>query len=645
MTFEQVVSHFTNVKPCAGGVMAQCSAHDDKEASLKISSAPDRTLLHCHAGCDTKEICSAKGLTLSDLFFAPRNGGPSANRNGNHSSNDNSAPLTLAKFATAKGFDSQFLTQCGVAEEKGGLVFHYLLMNGQRAARQRIRLALAGDKRFVWNRAEGRPVPYGLWRLDDARKSHAEDLFLVEGESDSLTLWAHGHAALGIPGADNCKLLQPPHVAGFSRIFIVRENDRGGEVFEKGCIGRLAEIEFNGQVAVIEMAKAAVKDANDLHVRFRSDAGAFESEWDALIEQARAVGLPIVGLEVFDASTVKERRLEWLWRGRIPLGKLVLFVGHPGLGKSFAALDVVARLTTGASWPDGAHNGVIAKSVVFSAEDSIEDTIVPRLAALGAARGHVMLVRRIREANDAGEITRRSFNLARDLPHLERTLDRNPETRLVVIDPVSAYMGRVDSHKNAEVRSDILDPLAELAERRNVTVLAVTHFNKGTGGNSLERISGSVAFPAAARVVWGFSKDPEDPNRRLMLFGKSNVGPEMPGVAFRIVGRENGRATIEWIAGEVDANLSEVLAREAEQQREVGTGRKADAAKRLLREMLAGGPRLYDEIETAAEAVGISDRTLRRAGLDLGLQRQRAGFGGGFKVSLPYTSPPDGQNG
>jgi putative DNA primase/helicase len=632
MTYEEVVSRFPNPKPCAGGAMVQCSAHDDKQGSVKISRGDDRVLIRCHAGCDTADVLSAKGLSMSDLFFTPRNG--TSNGNGNHSSNGNSKSLTLAQFAAAKGFDSQFLTRSGVVEEKGALVFHYLLLNGQRAARQRIRLALSGDRKFIWNKAEGKPVPFGLWRLPEARKRGIGDLFMVEGESDSLTLWLHGHDAIGIPGADNCKLLQAPHVAGFKRVLIVRENDHGGEVFEKGCTGRLAELEYHGQVAVIEMAKADVKDVNDLHVKLLGDAGGFDSEWQALIEQVRAVDLPIVGLEVFDASMVKERRVEWLWRGRIPLGKLVLYVGHPGLGKSFAALDVVARLTNGAVWPDGTPNGLIAKSLIFSAEDSIEDTI-PRLIELGATRGNAMLVRRMREANEAGEITRRSFNLGRDLPQLERALDRHPETRLVVIDPVSAYMGRVDSHKNAEVRSDILDPLAELAERRNVTVLAVTHFNKGSAGNSLERISGSVAFPAAARVVWGFARDPEDPIRRLMLFGKSNVGPEMPGLAFRIVGTENGRATIEWMAGEVAANLNEVLSREAEQQREASTGRKSEAAVELLREMLANGARLNSDIEAAAEAAGISERTLRRAKLQLGVTQHRAGFAGGFKVALP----------
>jgi AAA domain len=358
-----------------------CPAHDDHKPSLGLSQTNGKILFHCHVGCTQesvhKESC-ARGLWPDSTF---------ANA---HSHNGAAPRLTLAEFATAKGFEPAFLTQMGVAEDKGRLVFHYLLMDGQRAARQRIRLSLTGDKRFIWNSAQGRPVPYGLWRLAEARKRNSA-LILVEGESDALTLWNHGIEALGIPGADMCGLLQAPHVAGFRRVFIVREDDHGGEIFEKGCVGRFAELEFDGTVAVVEMAKAAVKDVNDLHLKLLANAGGFEVEWEALIHHARTVELPIVGLEVFAANTIQAKKIEWLWPKRIPLGKLVLFVGHPGLGKSFTALDVAARLSTGAGWPDGSPGGLQGNSIVFSAEDGMADTIIPRLMALGAEPGRIWL--------------------------------------------------------------------------------------------------------------------------------------------------------------------------------------------------------------------------------------------------------------
>jgi putative DNA primase/helicase len=194
------------------GFMTLCPVHEDHNPSLSVDEKGGEILVRCRVGCDQTRVIQA----LRD-----RGAWPSVSEKPNTNGNGARAGLTLAQFAAAKGFEPAFLSNAGVSEEKGNLVFHYLLMNGQRAARQRIRLALAGQRRFIWNKADGRPVPYGLWRLEDARKRGAHDLFLVEGESDALTLWLHGFTALGVPGSDNCKLLQAPHIAGFLRIFIL----------------------------------------------------------------------------------------------------------------------------------------------------------------------------------------------------------------------------------------------------------------------------------------------------------------------------------------------------------------------------------------------------------------------------------------
>jgi AAA domain/CHC2 zinc finger len=383
-----------------------------------------------------------------------------------HHQNGNGQQLTLEQFAKAKGFTAEFLSQHGVHEDKNVLVFRYLTKDGKKATRQRLRLSLVGEQKFRWNKAEGRPVPYGLWLLDEAHKRGVRELVLCEGESDWLTFRRHNIAALGIPGADMLSILADPHIHGFSTIYICEEPDQGGETFEKGCVGRLAELEFDGKVSVIEMAKAAVKDPNELHLKFLADARDFRSEWEALTLQARSIELPTVGLELFVASEIQQTKIEWLWPKRVPLGKLVLFVGYPGLGKSFVALDVAARLSSGAGWPDGSANGYHANSFVFSAEDGMADTIVPRLAALGAEHGRIMIGKRFREVNQSGEITRRGFSLSHDLPSLEKKLDRYPGTKLVIVDPVSAYMARIDTHKNAEVRSEVLDPLARRRRER-----------------------------------------------------------------------------------------------------------------------------------------------------------------------------------
>jgi putative DNA primase/helicase len=625
---DTVLARLKGVRREGAGFKALCPCHSENTGSLDVREGEQGVLMQCW-GCGAKaeQICAAIGIEVRDLFFNSRNGHTTS---GKGTSNP---PLTLEAFAKRKGFTVEFLAEQGVAQSGSSITFKYLLMNGQRAPRQRVRTPTG----FLWNKADGRPTVYGAWRIPEARKQGIADLYLVEGESDSLTLWAHDLAALGIPGDTLCDTLQAPHVRGFSRIYVVREWDaKGGEVFEKGCTARLANLEFRGAVRVIEMERAAVKDINDLHVKFLSQTGAFEAELALLVEMARAVDLPIIGLEAFDASSVQERKVEWLWRNRVALGKLTLFVGAPGLGKSFTALDFAARVSRDANWPDWGSNEIVGRTIVFSAEDGIEDTIIARLKAQNANLANVTVCKRIREMNESGEMTRRGFNLTRDLPHLERLIDQHPDTKVVIIDPVSAYAGRADTHKNAEMRTELLDPLSEMAERRGLAVIAITHWNKG-GGNPLERVSGSIAFPAAARQVWGFTADPENPGRTLMLFGKSNLGPRVSGLAFRI-SEVDGRATLAWEAGDVDKRLDDVLRQERGETKDE-TGKLVQACE-LIRDMCADGREVPSkELEERAAKLGISTRTVYRARNDVlhCKARRKGGVAkdGDWWISLP----------
>jgi hypothetical protein len=622
--FAALLARLEGVRRTAGGAMARCPAHEDQHASLSLSPNDDRILVHCHRGCPTEQVVSALGLELADLYFSPR-----ARQNGTNLH----TRLTLAEFAAAKKLPADFLTRHGVVEGKGGLIFHYRLMDGQPAPRQRIRLALTGERRFLWSAGADRPVPYGLWHLPGWRKDHVTDLYLVEGESDALTCWYYGLATLGVPGADCPRLLAPPHVAGFLRIFIVREADQGGKTFATGCIGRLAELGFDGAVHILDMAGGGgAKDLSELHVR-ATDAAGFAQNWETLVGAAERIKLPVAGLEVTLDSEIEPETVKWLWPGRIPLGKLTLMVGSPGLGKSFLSLDIVARLSSGKTWPDGAANETRGQAIVFSAEDDPADTLRPRLIAQDATEGNTLVAGLVRELDDNGETRRRGFSLARDLPHLERLLDRHPGAKLIVIDPLVAYMPRTDAHRDAEVRSDVLGPLADLATRHGAAVIGIQHLNKNSNAQGLDRIGGSVAFPAAARAVWGITMDPDDPNRRLFVSAKNNLGPRVPGLAFRLAPSEQGTVCLQWIAGEVNKTLTDVFEAENE-ARQDGGGRKLDRAKELWRELLADGPRELSEIEDAMRSSGISAATTKRARWELGVKTRKKGFAGGWVASL-----------
>jgi len=351
-----------------------------------------------------------------------------------------------------------------------------------------------------------------------------------------------------------------------------------------------------------------------------------------------------LGLEMVTVGSVESKEVRWVWNNRFPLGHLSLIVGAPGLGKSFIALDIAARLSvTGGVWPDRTAKSVCGAVYVFSGEDSIADTIRPRLEKLGADVNLIDAARLVRERDKDGKIRNRAFSLVHDMPKLEELLKTRPQIRLIIIDPVSSYIGGTDSHKNAELRSDVLTPLAVLAEKYDVAIVAITHFNKGNQ-EGIERVSGSVAFPAAARIVWGIVQDVEDKAKRYLLFAKGNLGPEMTGLAYRLVAdpvNPKAQPDLEWLAGDVDMTLED-FQRLATTKHAGGAKPEAtDEAEELLKQFLSEGRRSGKDVYAAAKAEGIARSTLKNAADKLGVLRVRVqGFQGGTTWELrakPHT--------
>ena len=328
---------------------------------------------------------------------------------------------------------------------------------------------------------------------------------------------------------------------------------------------------------------------------------------------------------VVAASDVDPERLSWLWPGRIPLGKVTLLFGDPGQGKSLVTLDIAARVSRGLPWPDAP--GVSARPggvVLLSAEDDRADTIVPRLMAAAADRQRINI---LKAALDDGD--EKHFNLSCDVPALDYTIRKTPDCRLVIIDPISAYLGGTDSHKNSEVRS-LLAPLSDLASRHGVSIVAVTHMHKGGGGRSLYRAMGSLAFIAAARAGWLIIADAANPKRRLFLPSKANLTQEPTGLAYSIqtvpLGDLGPQACVVWESGPVTQTADAALAAAAvdpEQRTAV------DSAADWLQEALAAGPVKSTDLKAEAKDAGVAWATVRRAQKDGGAKIRRQGFGPG----------------
>jgi hypothetical protein len=349
-------------------------------------------------------------------------------------------------------------------------------------------------------------------------------------------------------------------------------------------------------------------------------------------------------------SDITPEKVEWLWPGRVGVGKITMIAGEPGLGKSQLSLAVAAAVTTGGHWPDNNNRTPLGSVIILSAEDGLADTIRPRFDAAGGDPAKVSIIRAVKIKGRNG---RQSFDLAADLELLEAEIQRRGDVRLVLIDPVSSYLGKLDSHKNAEVRS-ALEPLGEMAERLRLAVLAVTHLSKGDG-KAINRLIGSIAFVAAARTVFAVVADPDDETslRRLLLQVKNNIAPPQPGLAFRLLQREVAPGVIgsavDWDdTRPVTLNVDQALSGFPTDN----TNSATEDACQFLRDVLAGGPVDVLDIEAQARAAAMlsdtkrlrENKPFRTASNRIGVVAKRIGFGPGARVqwSLPGKSEDGG---
>lgn len=356
--------------------------------------------------------------------------------------------------------------------------------------------------------------------------------------------------------------------------------------------------------------------------------------------------------QTLPASAIAPENIEWLWPGRIPMGMLTLFSGDPKLGKSLAALSVLAAVSRGGSLPGDTDEPVAVprgSAILLSAEDDPARTIVPRLRAAGADLDRVHILSTMLEPEFRGfrahvpASHRMPTASAEDLKAIERRAEALGDCRLIVFDPVSAYLGGRD----ADVRR-ALAPLNDLAARRNVAVVLITHLGKrGAGGtNGKYRVRGSIDYVGVCRANFLFLADPDDPGgrRRLMLDNGCNLAPRHPGLAF-VVEDEGGVARLEWLPETLDLDADAALAR-AVKSGPSGTGNRLvrrHACEEWLRGYLAGGPRPAGECEQAAIAAGFNRPMLHRARVALAVRSIRTGFGQGSGCWLSLPDAEDQQ--
>jgi putative DNA primase/helicase len=320
-------------------------------------------------------------------------------------------------------------------------------------------------------------------------------------------------------------------------------------------------------------------------------------------------------------TDLNRRPVDWLWPGRLPLGKLSLLEGDPGLGKSYLALDLCARLSSGRPWPDGSASPGPSAAVYLNAEDGPEDTLAPRLLTLGADPAAVYLLDR------SGDELSEVMTLGAQLRTLDELLAR-VRPRLLVVDPVLPFLGPgVNVAGDVSVRR-ALSPLADLAARHACAVLLIRHLNKSDRGPALYRGLGSIGLVGACRSAWLVAERPEAPGQRVLAQVKNNLAARQPSLSFALESAEDGATTLHWL-GEVEEGADELLSR----RRKAGRPSAARVcARSVLESLLADGPLTAHEIWDKVKSQGFSVRTLRRARDELGIRSARVFTSAGLQT-------------
>jgi archaellum biogenesis ATPase FlaH len=324
------------------------------------------------------------------------------------------------------------------------------------------------------------------------------------------------------------------------------------------------------------------------------------------------------GIMSASCDRIEVEKVQWLWPGYIPASKITILAGDPGMGKSTISLDVVSRVSRGTYLPCSTERTVSGTCLIASAEDAAADTIVPRLIVAKANLKRVKVIGVVRIGDESHYLS-----FPRDLDRLREKIIQTG-ARLVVIDPLNAFLEKgTDTYKDQDIRL-VLAPLENIAEETGVAILIVAHLNKKEEASTLYRVGGSIGFIGAARSVLAVSKTQKD--IRVLYSLKSNLAKTPPTLAYDTVqGQKERQQDNEWLGenrvkssginwkGKVDFDPSNLASVSDEQRTET-------EVEDFLHQVLLESEVPSEEVYAEAKKAGISRGALTRTKTALGIK-------------------------
>lgn len=554
-----------------------------------------RAQLRCWAGCDERDVLDLIGLTLADLYDDPPPKAPgTVTREHVYLAADTSL-VGVVRRTEPKSFRPATLTPIGAWQARS-----------------------SGDLKRL---------PYRLPAVV-AAVAAGGTVYVPEGENDCDALAAVGVTATCNAGGAGKWTADHAHWLKGADVVVCRDRDDAGRKHADVVVAtlqgvaasvRLVEPAEGKDVAEHLAAGRTVADLVPINIR---------TEPERTVDNAVLVSL----------STVEPERLSWLWESRLPAAKIVTMDGDPSVGKSTLGIEIAAHVSTGKPWPDGAPCQ-LGDVLILSAEDGLADTIRPRLDAAGGDPSRVHAMTAVRTVLDDGSVGERPPTLA-DIPAITAAI-RRTSALIVIVDVMMAFLpGKVDSHKDQDIRA-VLSRLSAMTEETRALMLLLRHLNKSGGGSPMYRGGGSIGIVGAARAGYLVARDPDDPETRVLACIKSNLAREPESLTYRLEsapGTDVARIVWTGVSAHDAAGLLRTERDDNDDRHEV------DAWLLDLLDQRSGAINAKDVVKAARDA-GYSLDQAKRAKKRLGVESVKAGMDGGWEWVSPLEGGTKGAKG